>query len=231
MLIKIFTCRGRLELILVFLFWGGDCYSEIMFLHTAAFVEAFLLGLIGGAVPGPILTGTFTEILRSGFSKGVRVVLYALFAETIGAISVVVLFDRIGLNQTTIQIISVIGAMVLFWLGYQVWRITEVEAKSGQILTLPKIFLLTAFNTGYWIFWVTVGVPKALLLSQTLYAGKYIFLSIFEIAWLIATLLLAFIFYQFRPLLQRRGLIGTTYKVLAGVLVLLGLKTLLTAFL
>ena len=29
----------------------------------------FVLGLIAGAIPGPILTATFTEILQSGFIK------------------------------------------------------------------------------------------------------------------------------------------------------------------
>lgn len=195
-----------------------------------SFIEAFLLGLVGGAIPGPILTGTFTEILNVGFFKGIRVIFYALFSETIGALLVFFIFYTIGLNHLTIQIISICGTIVLFWLGYQVWKIKEINTEAKQILTLPKILLLTSFNSGYWIFWITIGVPRALALGAYVYGGKFIFLAIFELAWFIMTFALAFIFYQFRPLLQRKNLIGTTFKVLAAVLVFLGIKTLLSIF-
>lgn len=196
----------------------------------SSLIEAFLLGLVGGAVPGPILTGTFTEILNIGFVKGIKVIFYALFAETIGALLVFFIFYTVGLNHLAIQIISICGAIVLFWLASQVWKIKEINTEAKKVLTFPKILLLTAFNSGYWVFWITVGVPKALALSTSVYGGKFIFLAIFELAWLIMTFVLAFIFYQFRPLLQRKNLIGTTFKVLAVILVLLGIKTLFSVF-
>jgi len=190
-------------------------------------IEAFLLGLVGGAVPGPILTGTFAEILNSSFLKGVRVILLALFAETIGAMFVFYIFYAVGLSHLVIQIISFCGAIVLFWLSFNVWKIKEINTESKQILSFSKILLLTAFNSGYWIFWITIGVPKALVLNTSVHGGKFIFLAIFEMAWFVMTFVLAFIFYQFRPLLQRKNLIGTTFKVLAIILALLAVKTLL----
>ena len=30
---------------------------------------AFLFGVVGGSVPGPILTSVFTEVLRMGFGR------------------------------------------------------------------------------------------------------------------------------------------------------------------
>jgi len=193
----------------------------------SSIIEAFLLGLVGGAVPGPILTGTFTEILNSGFLKGIRVIFYALIAETIGALLIFLIFYAIGLNQLAIQIISICGALVLFWLSYQVWNITQINTEARQLITFPKVFLLTAFNSGYWIFWITIGIPKALMLNESVLGGKFIFLTVFEFAWLVMTFLLAFVFYQFRPLLQRKNLVGATFRVLAIILILLGVKTLL----
>ncbi len=110
-------------------------------------IEAFLLGLVGGAVPGPILTGTFTEILNLGFLKGIKVIFYALMVETAGALLVFFIFYAVGLNHLAIQIISVCGAIVLFWLGYQVWKIKDINIETKQILTFSKILLLTAFNS------------------------------------------------------------------------------------
>jgi threonine/homoserine/homoserine lactone efflux protein len=193
-------------------------------------IEAFILGIIGGAVPGPILTGTFTEILNSGFVKGLRVVFYALLAETIGALLALYVIYSIGLSDIVIKIISIGGTIVLCWLAYQVWKITEINTENKTILTIPKIVILTALNSGYWIFWITVGIPKALNFDKIVYAGKLIFLGTFELAWLITTIFLAFVFFKFKPLLHRKNLIGTTFKILALVLVLLAIKTLLNIF-
>jgi len=193
-------------------------------------IEAFILGLIGGAVPGPILTSTFAEILNSGFLKGMRIILWALVAETIGALLAIFIFYQLGLSVLVIRIISICGAVVLFWLASKVWKINQVDSGSGQILSFPKILILTALNSGYWIFWITVGVPKAILLNQSLIGGRFVYLSLFEVAWLLMTVLLAFVFFKFRPLLQRKNLVGATFKVLAIVLVLLGIKTLIGAF-
>ena len=192
----------------------------------SSLIEAFLLGLVGGSVPGPILTGTFTEILNLGFLKGIRVIFYALITETIGALLIFYIFYAIGLSHLVIEIISICGALVLFWLSSKIWQIKEIDTEAKQILSFPKVLLMTASNSGYWIFWITVGVPNALILNASVYGGKFIFLIIFEMAWFVMTFLLAFIFYQFRSLLQRKNLIGSTFKILAIILVLLGIKTL-----
>lgn len=189
-------------------------------------IEAFLLGLVGGAVPGPILTGTFTEILSSGLLKGLKIVFYALITETIGALLVVYIIYSLGLSKLAINLISIGGSIVLLWLAWGVWKIKEIDTERKTILfSFSKILLLTALNTGYWIFWITVGVPKALMLDKTIFAGKFIFLGVFELAWLIITILLAFIFFQFRPILHKKNLVGVTFKILALVLVVLAIKT------
>lgn len=191
-------------------------------------VEAFLLGLIGGAVPGPILTGTFSEILlNANFFRGMRIILWALMAETIGALFTIYIFYQLGLSKIVIQVISVCGAIILFWLAYKIWRINKINSESKKILTFPQIFFLTALNGGYWIFWITIGVPKALSLDNILIGGKFIFLIIFEFGWFFATTLLAFMFFKFRPLLEKKNLVGITFKILALVLVVLGAKTLI----
>ena len=195
-------------------------------------IQAFLLGLVAGAVPGPILTGTFAEILNSNFARGLRVIFWALIAETVGALLAIYIFYKFGLSDFIIQMISVGGGFVLFWLAYQVWNIKKINTDvSKNVLTPWRIVVLTAFSSGYWIFWVTVGIPKALLLNNTLVGGKFVFLIIFEIAWLIMTTLLAFVFFKFRPLLERKNLVTVTFKILSLVLIIMGIRTLLSVFL
>jgi len=193
-------------------------------------IEAFILGLIGGAVPGPILTGTFTEILGNGFLRGSRVIILALIAETFGALIALYILYSLGLSEIIIQVISVGGSIVLFWLALNVWKIHEINTETKKILSFPKILLLTVLNSGYWLFWIAVGIPKALLLDQKLIGGKFLFLISFELAWLLMTFILAFTFYKFRPILQKKNLIGVTFKILAMILVILGIKTLINVF-
>lgn len=52
--------------------------------------QIFVLGLIGGAVPGTVLIATFTEILRCGILKSFRVIFWAMFVETVIAVAIVV---------------------------------------------------------------------------------------------------------------------------------------------
>lgn len=58
--------------------------------------EIFLLGVIGGAVPGPILTSVLTDILNGGMGKGVRVIMRALAAEVI--VAGIILFILSAMN-------------------------------------------------------------------------------------------------------------------------------------
>jgi len=196
---------------------------------TALF-EAFVLGLVAGAVPGPILTSTFAEILAFGFVRGVRFIFMALIAETVGALLIILVLYQLGLSILVIKIISICGAIVLFWLATQVWKINQVDSSSKDILSFPKIIILTILNSSYWIFWITVGVPKAFIINQFVVGGRFIYLALFEVAWLTMTTLLAFIFFKFRPLLLRKNLINVTFKILSTILVLLSIKTLIGAF-
>ena len=41
-------------------------------------VIALMLGLIGGVIPGPVITSVFTEILQSGYSRSLRIILIGL---------------------------------------------------------------------------------------------------------------------------------------------------------
>ncbi|PIV58084.1 MAG: hypothetical protein COS14_11475 [Bacteroidetes bacterium CG02_land_8_20_14_3_00_31_25] len=50
-------------------------------------IFAFILGLIGGVIPGPVLAATFTEILQSGFLKSLRIIIWAFLVETTVALS------------------------------------------------------------------------------------------------------------------------------------------------
>ncbi|MEI6650174.1 MAG: LysE family transporter [Candidatus Moraniibacteriota bacterium] len=188
-------------------------------------IEIFLLGVVGGAVPGPIMTSVFAETLRSGFSKSLSVVFRALAAESIVALFVLLFFSFLNLPEYAFQVISLSGAAVLVWLALQVWKISAVEGESKEVFTFAKIFVLTILNGGFWIFWITVAVPRAFSLDTLIPLGKFLFLLVFELGWLAAMLSFGFIFSRFRELLRKKNLVSATYKFLAVLLALFALKS------
>ncbi len=72
-------------------------------------IIALMLGLIGGVIPGPVITAVFTEILQSGFSKSLRIIMIALVAETMVALISLLLFSALGLPESFFRGLSLVG--------------------------------------------------------------------------------------------------------------------------
>ncbi|HLD31445.1 MAG TPA: LysE family transporter [Patescibacteria group bacterium] len=191
---------------------------------TAQIIEIFLLGLIGGAVPGPMLTAVFTEVLNSGFKKSLRVVLRALFAETIVATAILLVIYSLNIPESYFYVISIVGSVYLIWLAIKVWKIDKIDGENKEVFIFSKIFLLTLLNGGFWIFWITVCVPRAFVLQEQILGGVIIFLVAMELGWLVMTTSLGFAFSRFRPLLLKKNLVATVFKIFALLLVFFAVK-------
>ena len=192
------------------------------------FFSIFLLGFIGGAIPGAILTSAFTEVLREGFVKSLKVVLFAGISEIIVASFILFALFSVHIPQGIFYIISFIGALVLIWIAKQIWGIKKLH-DNGKIFNFQKIFLLTVFNGPLWIFWSTICVPQAYMLSQKIQGGQIVFLILFEIGWFTSTLLLTFLFSRFRPFLVREGVVSKVFKVFAFILMLFAVRLVFTS--
>jgi threonine/homoserine/homoserine lactone efflux protein len=188
-------------------------------------LEIFLLGLVGGAVPGPMMTSVFAEVLGGGFTRSLRVVFRALIAESAVALVVLIFFSYLHLPESVFHIISLLGSSVLVWLASQVWRISSVPDEAMEVFPFRKIMLLTVLNGGFWIFWITIAVPRAFSLDAVVPFGNFLFLLVFELGWLAAMVGLAFVFSRFRELLRRKNLVSVTYRILATLLALFALKS------
>lgn len=183
----------------------------------------FILGFIGGAIPGPILTSVFTEVVRKGFGKSLQVIFFAALSEIIVATCILLILFSVHIPQTVFYAISFIGAGVLVWLAMQIWHIKKFGDK-GKIFTFKKIFLLTVFNGPLWIFWTTICVPQAYVLSQKIAAGQIVFLFVFELGWFVSTCVLTYLFSRFRPLLIKEKVISNVFKIFALILLLFAYK-------
>lgn len=191
-------------------------------------ISIFTLGFIGGSIPGSILASTFTEALRKGFAGSLRVIVFALISETIVASLIMFALFSVNIPQSIYYGISLIGAAVLVWLSKQVWSITKINDK-GELFSFKKIFLLTIFNGPLWIVWSTVCVPQAYELNQQISGGLIIFMILFELGWLTATLLLTFLFSRFRTLLIKGKMISVVFKIFAFTLLFFAIRLFLTS--
>lgn len=178
-------------------------------------ISAFILGLIGGIIPGPVLTAIFTQILQSGILKSFRIILWAMLIETIVALFSLIAISSFDLPLSYFNVISVVGAFILIWIATSIWKIKKIDNQQKANIGIGKITLLILSNGMLWTFWITVCIPKAILLNEKISFGSYMFLILVEVGWLMSTIVVAFLFSRFRHTLSNPKLVPIVFKVFA----------------
>jgi len=178
-------------------------------------ITAFVLGLIGGMIPGPVVTAIFTEILQSSFLKSFRIIFIAMITETLVALFSLVFFISLNFSEAFFRGISIIGALILILIGISIWKIKKIDSGEKVNFGFWKISTMILANGVLWTFWITICVPKAIFSGNQLFLGEYYFLGLVEIGWLLSTTILAFIFSRFRKLLSKPKIIPVIFKIFA----------------
>ena len=115
-------------------------------------ITAFVLGLIGGMIPGPVITAIFTEILQSSFLKSFRIIFIAMFMETLVALCSLVFFISINFSEAIFRGISIIGALILILIGFSIWKVKKIESgekvnfRFWKISTTLLAFIFSRFR-------------------------------------------------------------------------------------
>ena len=178
-------------------------------------ISAVILGLIGGLIPGPVLAATFTEILQSGVLKSFRIILWAMFTETIIALISLLALSSMNFSESFFQGLSIIGAAILIWISTSIWKIHKIDTEEKVHFSLGKISAMIMANGVLWTFWITVCVPKAILMGEKIAFGDYLFLILVEIGWLISTGMVAIVFSRFRKILSNPKVVPIIFKIFA----------------
>jgi threonine/homoserine/homoserine lactone efflux protein len=178
-------------------------------------VIAFMLGLIGGLIPGPVITAVFTEILQSGFTKSLRIVGIALVIETLVAIFSLLILSFLNFNEAFFRGLSLAGAVILIWIAVSIWKVRSLDSGQKVEFGLWKIILMILSNGVLWTYWLTICIPKAILLGERLQFGAYFFMGLVQLGWLTSTLVSAFLFSRFRRVLSRPRVIPVLFKIFA----------------
>ena len=177
--------------------------------------SALVLGLIGGVIPGPVLTATFTEVLQSGMLKSMRIILWAMLTETVVALLSLLALSSMNFSERFFQGLSLVGAAILIWISTSIWKVHKIDTEEKVHFSLGKISAMILANGVLWTFWITVCVPKAILLSEKVAFGNYLFLLLVEIGWLVSTVLVAYVFSRFRKILSNPRVVPIMFKIFA----------------
>lgn len=177
--------------------------------------SALVLGLIGGVIPGPVLTSTFTEVLQSGMWESMRIILWAMLTETVVALLSLLALSSMNFSERFFQGLSLVGAAILIWISTSIWKVHKIDTEEKVHFSLGKISAMILANGVLWTFWITVCVPKAILLSEKVAFGNYLFLLLVEIGWLVSTVLVVYIFSRFRKILSNPKVVPIMFKIFA----------------
>ena len=178
-------------------------------------VIAMMLGLIGGVIPGPVITAVFTEILQSGYLKSLRIIMIALITETLVAIVSLLIFASLDFNQGFFYGLSLAGTAILIWIALSLWKVRSLDSGEKVEFGLCKIVVMILSNGILWTYWITICIPKAILLGEQLQLGEYLFMGLVQLGWLISTVIVAFLFSRFRKVLSRPRVIPVLFKIFA----------------
>ena len=178
-------------------------------------IVAFLLGLIGGVIPGPVITAIFTEILQSGFLRSIRIILIAMLLETSVAILSLLILVSFNFPESFFRGISFAGAVILIWIATSIWKVKRLDTGEKVQFGFWKITVMILANGVLWTYWITICIPKAILLSEQINLGAYLFMGLVQLGWLLSTFLAAYLFSRFRIILSGPRTIPVVFKVFA----------------
>jgi threonine/homoserine/homoserine lactone efflux protein len=178
-------------------------------------VIALMLGLIGGVIPGPVITAVFTEILQSGFTRSLRIILIALVTESLVALLSLLILDSLQFNEAFFRGLSMAGAALLIWIATAIWKVQRIDSGERVHFGLWKVVLMILSNGVLWTYWITICIPKAVLLGEQLDLGQYLFMGLVQLGWLISTMSVAFIFSRFRKVFSSPRVIPVLFKFFA----------------
>jgi len=152
-------------------------------------LKSFIIGLSGAMMPGPMLAVTIEHSHKKGLMAGPLIVLGHSILELLLLILLVFGLGSIIQSNIAIIIISLVGAIVLFWMGWDMIKnASKVKFVSVEKANNPdsrvaikahsSIFagILTSLSNPYWtLWWATIGLNLILDSLKTTQVGVVYF--------------------------------------------------------
>lgn len=170
---------------------GGEAAGGPELLQLLAiFWTAFLIGLSGALVPGPVLTVTIKEAGRRGAKAGPLITLGHGIAEI--AITIVLVAGLSAfINNTTLRmVIAIAGGAVLCYMGASMMRSLKTaeldlkaagqtrEGRAGSSMTPVLLGISATVSNPYWFgWWGSIGAGLIVASSAMGFKGIAAFVT------------------------------------------------------
>ena len=118
------------------------------------------IGWAAGIAPGPLSVLVVSTAIQRGFSAGARIAVAPLLTDApIVALGVLV---ATGVPDRMVSWLSIVGGLYLIWLGVaEIRRSGEIDSADGAVGDLRRGFFANLLSPHPWLFWTTVGGPRA----------------------------------------------------------------------
>lgn len=195
-------------------------------------LQAFVLGVIGGAIPGTVLSILLVSVLQGGLRAGSLAFLWSMLSEVAIVGVLLLVATHLPLGPQTFVALGGVGGIVLLYFAWRVFSLRAIRVEESTLLFKPwKIFAIHTVNGPLYVFWITICVPLIWQLSSArgLPTAAISFFIIFEIGWALTTLLIMMLFVFSRTTLTNERIMHRVFSVIALVFVGLGAKMLITS--
>lgn len=143
-----------------------------------------LLGVSAGLTPGPLLTLVISETLRHDIGAGIKVAIAPIITDLPIIIFTIFLLAKISGYRSILGILSLIGGVFIFFIGYESLRTKGVMLNLGESKpkSLTKGIIANALNPHPYLFWLSVGAPTVIkALSQDIFAAFAFLVSFYAL--------------------------------------------------
>lgn len=167
---------------------------------TALFTTAFVVGLSGAMMPGPLLTATMVSSAERGWGAGPLIVLGHAVLELALVVALLAGIAQFLVQPTVTTVIALIGGVFLVYLGItmirDVWsgrlRTIHADNTDGSVSVPVSMhpvlagILISLFNPYWSIWWATVGLSYLTFSLNSGLSGVTSFFSghiLSDLAW------------------------------------------------
>jgi len=150
-----------------------------------------LLGLSAGFAPGPMVALVISETLQHNIKAGIKVAFSPLLTDLPIIVLTLLVLGKLSNFHSILGVISLIGGMVLIYMGYQCFRAKNLQVKLGEknSNSLTKGTMVNLLNPHPYLFWLSVGGPTVtkamahgMMPAASFILGFYFFLTGSKIA-------------------------------------------------
>jgi threonine/homoserine/homoserine lactone efflux protein len=168
---------GKRMLIILTPSAGAWHSAAMLFALAAIFATSFVLALSGAMMPGPLLTTTISESVRSGRGTGAWLVLGHAILELALILALIFGLAPLLARDGVFCTVALSGAVILGWMARGMFKSLPTltirwQSRGEPTGHLVRAGILVSLSNPYWsIWWATIGLTYILTCRKYGLAG------------------------------------------------------------